>query len=196
MLISWWANHSDTWSSSGLLFMWSVCSCPMSDRLACSLVVLLFPSSLFSASCVCSVPVLMIGVSSLDSGSVHQQPLPSPLQSPRCQGLLTLSKTHDSDCSVYSLSTLFNKLFSAFATGFRIYFLTVRLSDLGLNSSLGVWLDSRFPHRQTSSGENGPIHLKLHQPEHRSPTGLCPESPALLSIHSRLRALSQLHFYC
>ncbi len=49
----------------------------------------------------------------------------SPLQSPRCQGLLTLSKTHDSDCPVYSLSTLFNKLFSAFATGFRIYFLTL-----------------------------------------------------------------------
>ncbi len=105
--------------------MWSVCSCPLSDRLACSPVVLLFPSSLFSASCVCSVPVLMIGVSSLDSGSVHQQPLPSPLQSPRCQGLFTLSKTHDSDCPVYSLSTLFNKLFSAFATGFRIYFLTL-----------------------------------------------------------------------
>ncbi len=42
-----------------------------------------------------------------------------------CQGLLTLSKTHDSDCPVYSLSTLFNKLFSAFATGFRIYFLTL-----------------------------------------------------------------------
>ncbi len=125
MLISWWANHSDIWSSSGLLFMWSVCSCPLSDRLACSPVLLLFPSSLFSASCVCSVPVLVIDVSSLDSGRVHQQPLPSPLQSPRCQGLLTLSKTHDSDCPVYSLSTLFNKLFSAFATGFRIYFLTL-----------------------------------------------------------------------
>ncbi len=29
-----------------------------------------------------------------------------------------------------------------------------------------------------------------------SPTGLCPESPALLSRHTRLRILSQLHFYC
>ncbi len=37
--------------------------------------------------------------------------------------------------------------------------------------------------RQTSSGENGPVHLKLHHPEHRSPTGLCPESPALLYTH-------------
>ncbi len=56
-------------------------------------------------------------------------------------------------------------------------------------------LDSRFPHRQTSSGESRPVHLQLHHPERRSPTGLCPEPPALLSIHSRLRVLSQLHFY-
>ncbi len=40
-----------------------------------------------------------------------------------------------------------------------------------------------------------PVHLKLHHPEHRSPTGLCPESPALLSLHTRLRVLSQLHIY-
>ncbi len=33
-------------------------------------------------------------------------------------------------------------------------------------------------------------------PEHRSPTGLCPEPPALLSLHPRLRVLSQLHFHC
>ncbi len=45
-------------------------------------------------------------------------------------------------------------------------------------------LDSRFPHRQTSSGESRPVHLKLHHPERRSPTGLCPESPALLSLHT------------
>ncbi len=43
MFDQWWANHSDIWSSSGLLFMWSVCSCPLSDRLACSPVLLLFP---------------------------------------------------------------------------------------------------------------------------------------------------------
>ncbi len=36
---------------------------------------------------------------------------------------------------------------------------------------------------------------QLHNPERRSPTGLCPEPPALLSIHPRLRVLSQLHFY-
>ncbi len=72
--------------------------------------------------------------------------------------------------------------------------LAVKLSDLGLNTSL--WLDSRFPHRQTTSGESRPVHLQLHHPEHRSPTGLCPEPPALLSLHPRLRVLSQLHFYC
>ncbi len=59
-----------------------------------------------------------------------------------------------------------------------------------------LWLDSRFPHRQTTSGESRPVHLQLHHPEHRSPTGLCPEHPALLSIHPRLRVLSQLNFYC
>ncbi len=46
-----------------------------------------------------------------------------------------------------------------------------------------MWLDSRFPHRQTSSGESRPVHLQLHHPEHRSPTGLCPEPPAILSLH-------------
>ncbi len=46
-----------------------------------------------------------------------------------------------------------------------------------------------------SSGESRPVHLQLHHPERRSPTGLCPESPDLLSLHTRLCVLSQLHFY-
>ncbi len=46
-----------------------------------------------------------------------------------------------------------------------------------------------------SSGESRPVHLQLHHPERRSPTGLCPGSPALLSLHTRLCVLSQLHFY-
>ncbi len=70
--------------------------------------------------------------------------------------------------------------------------LAVKLSDLGLNTSL----DSRYPHRQTTSGESRPVHLQLHNPERRSPTGLCTEPPAILSIHPRLCVLSQLHFYC
>ncbi len=41
----------------------------------------------------------------------------------------------------------------------------------------------------------GQFISKLHHPECRSPTGLCPESPALLSLHTRLRVLSQLHIY-
>ncbi len=48
-------------------------------------------------------------------------------------------------------------------------------------------LDSRLPHRQTSSGESRPVYLQLDHSERRSPTGLCPESPALLSLHTRLR---------
>ncbi len=98
--------------------MWSVFSCPLSDRLVCSPAVLLFPSSLFSAFCV------LFSSCFGDSGRLHQQSLPSPLQSPRYQGLLILSETHNSDCPVNSLSALYNKLFTAFATGFRIYYLT------------------------------------------------------------------------
>ncbi len=56
-----------------------------------------------------------------------------------------------------------------------------------------LWLDSRLPHRQTTSGESRPVHLLLHHSERRSPAGLCPESPALLSLHTRLCVLSQLH---
>ncbi len=72
--------------------------------------------------------------------------------------------------------------------------LAVKLSDLG-PKHFTLWLDSRFPHCQTTSGESRPVHLQLNHPEHRSPTGLCPEPPAILSIHPRLRVLSQLHIY-
>ncbi len=81
---------------------------------------------------------------------------------------------------------LFIDYSSAFNTIFPIK-LAVKLFTL--------WLDSRFPHQQTSSGENGPVHLQLHHPERRSPTGFGPESPALLSLHTRLSVFSQLHFY-
>ncbi len=73
--------------------------------------------------------------------------------------------------------------------------LAVKLSDLG-PKHYTLWLDPRLPHRQTTSGENGPVHLQLHHPERRSPAGLRSESPALLSLHTRLCVLSQLHFYC
>ncbi len=72
--------------------------------------------------------------------------------------------------------------------------LAVKLSDFGLNTSLCDWIQDH--HRQTTSGKGRPVHLQLHHSERRSPTGLCPEPPALLSIHPRLHVLSQLHFYC
>ncbi len=50
-------------------------------------------------------------------------------------------------------------------------------------------------HQQTSSCESRPVHLKLDHPERRIPTGLCPESPAIFSLHKRLLVFSQLHFY-
>ncbi len=73
--------------------------------------------------------------------------------------------------------------------------LAVKLSDLGLNTSLCDWIQD-FLTALLTSGESQPVHLQLHHPEHRSPTGLCPEPPAILSIHPRLRVLSQLHLYC
>ncbi len=105
--------------------------------------------------------------------------------------VLHSSLTHiDSKYGNY-VRLLFIDYNSAFKTIVPIK-LAFKLTDLGLNSSLCDFKsegNSRFPHRQTSSGENRPVHLQLHHPERRSPTGLCPESPALLSLH-----LSHLHF--
>ncbi len=70
--------------------------------------------------------------------------------------------------------------------------LAVKLSDLGLNTSLVTGFKISSP----ADFKSRPVHLQLHHPEHRSPTGLCPEPPALLSLHTRLRVLTQLHFYC
>ncbi len=69
-----------------------------------------------------------------------------------------------------------------------------KLTGLGLNT-LTLRLDPRLPHRQTSSGEGRPVHLKLHHPERRSPAGLRSESPAILSLHTWLCVLSQIHIY-
>ncbi len=84
--------------------------------------------------------------------------------------------THTDSKNGNYVRLLFLDCSSAFNTIVPIN-LTDKLTDLGLNSS-------RFPHRQTSSGESRPVHLQLHHPEHRSPTGLCPESPALLSLYT------------
>ncbi len=68
--------------------------------------------------------------------------------------------------------------------------LAVKLSDLGLNTSLCDWIQDFLTTRPQVVNESRPVHLQLHHPERRSPTGLCPGPPALLSIHPRLRVLS------
>ncbi len=108
--------------------------------------------------------------------------------------LLHSSLTHiDSKIANY-VRLLFIYYNSAFNTIVPIK-LAVKLTDLGLNSSLCDWIHD-FLTCRPQVVKMGPIHLQLHHPEHRSPTGLCPESPVLLSLHTRLCVLSQLHFYC
>ncbi len=58
--------------------------------------------------------------------------------------------------------------------------LAFKLTDLGLNSSLCNWIQDFLTGRPQAV---------------KPPTGLCPESPALLFLHTRLCVLSQLHFY-
>ncbi len=70
--------------------------------------------------------------------------------------------------------------------------LASKLTDLGLNTSLCDWIQDFLTGRVS---ESRPVHLKLHHPERRSPTGLCPEPPALLSLHTWLHVLPQLHIY-
>ncbi len=93
--------------------------------------------------------------------------------------VLHLSLTHIDSKNGNYVRLPFIDYSSAFNTIVPIK-LAVKLTDLGLNSSLCDWIQD--------------FHL-LH-PEGRSTTVLCPESPALLSLHIRLRVLSQLHFYC
>ncbi len=73
--------------------------------------------------------------------------------------------------------------------------LAVKLSDLGLNTTLCDWIQD-FLTGRPQVVKMGPVHLQFHHPERRSPAGLRSESPALLSLHTRLCVLSQLHFYC
>ncbi len=57
----------------------------------------------------------------------------------------------------------------------------------------------RHDHTSTTgrakTAHNRPVHLKLHHPERRSPAGLRSESPAILSLHTWLCVLSQIHIY-
>ncbi len=108
-----------TWSSSGLLFMWSVCSGFLSDRLVWSpAFVLLRP---VRSQLSFSVHVLVIsGLSLWIPGCLHQQSSPSPLKCPRCHGLLihlrptilTILCIHSLPCTINSLLHLLLDLLS------------------------------------------------------------------------------------
>ncbi len=74
--------------------------------------------------------------------------------------------------------------------------LAFKLTDLCLNSSLLNLRIQDFLTCRPQVVKVGQFTFKLHDPERKSLIGMCPESPALLSLHTRLRVLSQLHFYC
>ncbi len=107
--------------------------------------------------------------------------------------ILLSSLTHIDSSNRNYARLLFIDYSSAFNTIVPIK-LTSKLTDLGLNTSLCDWIQD-FLTGRPQVGEGRPVHLKLHHPERRSPAGLCPESPALLSLHIWLRVLSQIHIY-
>ncbi len=72
--------------------------------------------------------------------------------------------------------------------------LAVKLSDRGLNTSLCDCIQD-FLTARPQVVKVSQFTSNSNHPECRSPTGLCPEPPALLSIYPRLRVLSQLHLY-
>ncbi len=72
--------------------------------------------------------------------------------------------------------------------------LTNKLTGLGLNTSLCDWIQD-FLTGRPQVVKVGQVHLKLHHPERRSPAGLRSESPAILSLHTWLCVLSQIHIY-
>ncbi len=107
--------------------------------------------------------------------------------------VLHLSLTHIDSKNGNYVRLLFIDYSSAFNTIVPTK-LAVKLSDLGITSSLCDWIQD-FLTARPQVVKSRPVHLQLHHPERRSPTGLCPEPPALLSLHTRLCVLSQLHFY-
>ncbi len=96
--------------------------------------------------------------------------------------ILHSSLTHIDSSNGNFARLLFIDYSSAFNTIVPIK-LASKLTDLGLNSSLCDWIQD-FLTSRPQVVKVGQFHLKLHHPERRSPTGLCPESPALLSLHT------------
>ncbi len=102
--------------------------------------------------------------------------------------VLHFSLTHIDSKNGNYVRLLFIDYSSAFNTIVPIK-LAVKLTDLGLNSSLCDWIQD-FLTGRPQVDENGPVHLQLHHPERRSPTRLCPEFPALLSTHKTASPLT------
>ncbi len=95
--------------------------------------------------------------------------------------ILHSSLTHIDSSNGNYARLLFIDYSSAFNTIVPIK-LTNKLTGLG-PKHYTLWLDSRLPHRQTSSGEARPVHLKLHHPDVGAPQG-CVLSPLLYSLYT------------
>ncbi len=111
-----------TWSSLVLLYMWSVCSCLLSDRWCAYL--LLFCSVQCCSLAPCVLVSFLFGVSRSLSLDFRTSPFSSHRPA-RCS--LLAAKACSSYCDSRFLSScliflclVWNKLFAAFATGFSI----------------------------------------------------------------------------
>ncbi len=107
--------------------------------------------------------------------------------------VLHSSLTHIDSKNGNYVRLLFINYSSAFNTIVPIK-LAVKLTDLGLNSSHCDWIQDFLTGRPqvVKMGQfiSNSITLNIGAPQG------CPKPPALLSLHARLRDLSQLHFYC
>ncbi len=107
--------------------------------------------------------------------------------------VLHSSLTHIDSKNGNYVRLLFIDYSSAFNTKVPIK-LAVKLTDFGLNSSLYDWIQDFLTGRPqvVKMGQFTSNSITLNV---GSPQG-CVLSPLLYSLHTRLRVLSQLHFYC
>ncbi len=96
--------------------------------------------------------------------------------------ILHSSLTHIDSSNGNFARLLFIDYSSAFNTIVPIK-LTSKLTGLGLNTSLCDWIQD-FLTGRPQVVKVGQYTSNSHHPERRSPAGLCPESPALLSLHT------------
>ncbi len=130
-----------TWSSLVLLYMWSVCSCLLSDHWCAYL--LLFCSVQCCSLAPCVLVSFLFGVSrSLSLWISRTSPFSS--HHPACCSLLT-AKACSSNCDsrfwsscLIFLCLVWNKVFAAFATGFSIISWHNDLTKDGYRKFFGV----------------------------------------------------------